>query len=87
MNALDFNEAKVMITWAGQTGDLPDTVAWNASDTQIKGWVTEAVRTGGVPGIDRDARADCRDFIVDRFNPNAVRPYPLIQVRPKTPFG
>ena len=87
MNAIHFNEAKVMITWAGQTGDLPDTVAWNASDAQIKGWATEAVRTGGVPGIERDARADCHDFIVDRFNPNAVRPYPLIQVRPKTPFG
>jgi hypothetical protein len=87
MNAIHFNEARVMITWAGQTGDLPDTVAWTASDAQIKGWVTEAVRTGGVPGIERDARADCRDFIVDRFNPNAARPYPLIQVRPKTPFG
>lgn len=87
MNALHFTEARVMITWAGQTGDLPDTVAWDAGDAQIKRWATEAVRSGGVPGVDRDAAADCRDFVVDRFLPNAVRPYPLIQVRPKTPFG
>jgi len=87
MNAINFNEARVMITWAGQTGDLPDTVDFRASDLQIKRWATEAVRTGGVPGIDIDARADCRDFVVDRFVANAVRPYPLIQVRPKTPFG
>ena len=87
MNAINFNEARIMITWDGQTGDLPDTVDSTATDAQIKRWATEAVRTGGVPGIDRDTRANCDDFIVDRFRANAVRPYPLIQVRPKTPFG
>ena len=87
MQAINLDEARVMITWAGQTGDLPDTVDFRASDLQIKVWASEAVRTGGVPGIDRDGGADCRDFIVDRFLANAVRPYALIQVRPKTPFG
>jgi hypothetical protein len=87
MNLIHTNEARVMITWDGQTGDLPDTVARDASDAEIKRWATEAVRTGSIPGIDRDAAADCRDFIVDRFDRNAVRPYTLIQVRPKTPFG
>ena len=87
MDTIVQNEAKVMITWAGQTGDLPDTVAWDASDAQIKRWATEAVRSGSVQGIDADFGADCRDFIVDRFRPNGARPYALIQVRPKTPFG
>ncbi len=81
------NEARVMITWAGQTGDLPDTVSWDASDAEIRQFATEAVRGGDVAGIDADPRASCRDFIVDRLRPNGVRPYALIQVRPKTPFG
>jgi hypothetical protein len=87
MNLIRQNEARVVITWDGQTGDLPDAVARDASDAEIQRWAAEAVRTGSVPGIDRDSTADCRDFIVDRWSPNAARPYTLIQVRPKTPFG
>ena len=87
MQTLTADEARLIITWAGQTGDLPDTVAWATSDTQIRRWATEAVRTGSVPGIAADITADCRDFIVDRLPANAVRPYALIQVRPSTPFG
>jgi hypothetical protein len=87
MNLIQEREARVMITWDGQTGDLPDTVARDASDAEIQRWATEAVRTGSIPGIDSDVTADCRDFIVDRWSPTAVRPYTLIQVRPKTPFG
>lgn len=80
-------EARVNITWAGQNGDLPDPVHYDSADGDVKQWVTEAVRTGSVPGINADADADFTDFVVDRFAATAARPYNLIQVRPKTPFG
>jgi len=81
------NEARVNVTWKGQNGDLPDTVARDANDGDVRQWVTEAVRGGGVPGIAADARADFADFVIDRFAANDTRPYNLIQVRPKVPFG
>ena len=81
------HEARVNITWRGQNGELIDTVRWDSTNHDVIGWVTEAVRTGDVPGIDPDARADFRDYLVDRFGPTAHRPYNLIQVRPPTPFG
>jgi len=85
MNIQD--EARVNVTWAGQNGDLPDPVHGRATDGDIRRFVTEAVRAGDVPGIPRDVRASFQDFVVDRFPANDLRPYPLIQVRPKTPFG
>ena len=81
------DEARVNITWQGQNGDLPDPVNRDASEFDIRQWVTEAVRNGGVPGIAADARADFADFVVDRFSATEARPYNLIQIRPKTPFG
>lgn len=81
------HEARVNITWAGQNGDLPDTVRFDATGPEVLGWVTEAVRTGHVPGITPDRAADFTDFVVDRFAANPTRPYNLIQIRPKTPFG
>jgi hypothetical protein len=81
------HEARVNVTWAGQNGDLPDPVARNANEREILGYVTEAVRTGGIPGIARDPKADFREHVVDRFGPTDGRPYDLIQIRPKTPFG
>jgi hypothetical protein len=80
-------EARVNITYGGANGDLPDTVSFDAADGDVKQWVTEAVRGGGVPGIALDANADFTDFVVDRFTANVTRPYNLIQLRPKTPFG
>jgi hypothetical protein len=80
-------EARVNVTWRGQNGDLPDPVRRDASDGDVLGWVTEAVRAGGVPGIAADPGAVFRDSVVDRFPPTQDRPYDLIQVRPKTPFG
>lgn len=77
----------VNVTWAGQNGDLPDPVASNASDQEILRWVTEALRGGNIPGIRADRAANLRDFVVDRFEPTTARPYRLIAVRPKTPFG
>lgn len=84
---LQLNEAKVNITYNGQNGDLPDAVDNNATPEMIRAWVTEALRSGTVPNIPADPRADISDFVVDRFAATDARPYNLIQVRPKTPFG
>jgi hypothetical protein len=81
------NEARVNITWAGQNGDLPDPVSYDATDGDVKQWVTEAVRTGGVPGITAAPHAAFHDFVIDRFPATGARPYNLVQIRPKTPFG
>ena len=81
------NEARLNITYGGANGDLPDPVSYDATDEAIRGFVTEAVRTGSVPGVRADATADFSDFVVDRFPATAERPYPLVMVRPKTPFG
>jgi len=85
-NGARFGEARVNVTWAGQNGDLPDPVAYDAPDTAIRQWITEAVRGGSVPGIDADPRADFSDFVVDRFPASGDRPNRLM-IRPKTPFG
>lgn len=81
------NEARVNITWAGQNGDLLEPVIYDSTDGDVKQWVTEAVRNGSVPGITQDPNAYFGDFVVDRFSATAQRPYNLIQIRPKTPFG
>jgi len=81
------HEARVNITFAGQNGDLPDTIRYDSTDADVRGWVTEALRGGSVPGIDGLRFVDLRDHVVDRFPANNNRPYNLIQIRPKTPFG
>lgn len=80
-------EARLNITWKGQNGDLPDPVSWHASDKEILRWATEAVQTGGVPGIRTDRRAHLRNFVVDRFPANKQVREDRIYVRPPTPFG
>lgn len=81
------NEARVNVTYNGQNGDLPDPVLVQATDGDIKAWVTEAIRTGGIPGIAAVPNADFTDFVVDRHGPNDVRSWSAYFVRPKTPFG
>jgi hypothetical protein len=81
------NEARVNVTYAGSNGDLPDPVSFDAPDAQLRQMVGEAVRTGGVPGIPVSPDADFNDFVIDRFEATEARPYRLLQVRPKTPFG
>tara|TARA_R110002095_G_scaffold150083_3_gene129673 strand:+ start:541 stop:807 length:267 start_codon:yes stop_codon:yes gene_type:complete len=81
------DEARVNITYAGQNGDLPDTVFAQASDGDIRAWATEAVRNGSIPGIHPSPSASFHGFVVDRFRATRDRPYNLIQLRPKTPFG
>jgi len=80
------NDARVNITYGGQNGDLPDPVLFAASDDDVKGWVSEAIRGGDIPGIPAQA-PDLGNYVVDRFNATDARPYNLIQLRPKTPFG
>jgi hypothetical protein len=87
VRAVQDDQARVNITWGGQNGDLPDPVYFDSTDGDVRQWVTEAVRSGSVPGIPADPDADFRDFVVDRYSPNEQRPYNLIQIRPKTPFG
>jgi hypothetical protein len=81
------DEARLNVTWAGQNGDLPAPVPFDATEGDIKQWVAEAIRTGGIAGIRVDVAVNLRGFVVDRFPPNETRPYNLIQIRPKTPFG
>lgn len=80
-------EARVNITWAGQNWDLPDPIAYDATDRQVLAMVTEALRSGGVPGIRADRYVDLRDFVVDRFPAGRDVRHNRIFVRPKTPFG
>lgn len=87
INMIGNNQARVNVTYAGSNGDLPDPVARDAADGDVKTWLTEALRTGGIPGIPVSPDADLREFVVDRFDANEARPFNLIQVRPKTPFG
>lgn len=81
------HEARVNVTYGGSNGDLPDPVSYDATDGDLKQWVTEAVTTGGVPGVGTHTDADFSDFVVDRFDATADRPFNAIFLRPKTPFG
>jgi len=87
MNDIKDTEARVNVTFSGANGDLPDPVMFQATDGDIRAWVTEAVRTGGVPGIPAAPNADFSDFVIDRFTATEARPWNLLAVRPKTPFG
>lgn len=81
------NEARLNVTWAGTNGELVDPVFFDASDNDVKNWAAEAVRNGDIPGIPADPQVDFTDFVVDRFQPTEVRPYRLLMIRSKTPFG
>jgi hypothetical protein len=80
-------EARVNVTYKGQNGDLPDPVNFESTNGDVLGWVSEALRTGGVPGITADPTANLADFVVDRFASDATTPYNRLMIRPKTPFG
>lgn len=84
---LQANEARVNVTIAGFNGDLPDPVNFDSTDGDVKQWIAEALRTGGIPGIPAQPTVDLADFVVDRFTATEIRPFALLQIRPKTPFG
>jgi hypothetical protein len=79
-------EAKLNITYSGSNGDLIDMISYDLSDSEIRRIATEAVASGSVPGI-AATNPDFSDFVIERFGATDVRPFPLISVRPKTPFG
>lgn len=80
-------EARVNITWSGQNGDMQQPIPYDAADGDIKQWCSEAITAGSVPGITADEAVDFGDFVVDRFAASEARPFNLVQLRPKTPFG
>ncbi len=80
-------EARVNVTYNGENGDLPDPVLFDSTDGDVKGWLTEALSGGNIPGIPTVENADLTDFVVDRFAANEEVNYNRIIVRPKTPFG
>jgi len=84
--AIGEDQARLNVTWSGTNGDLPDPVPRDASDADILQWATEAVQTGGIPGIDADPNASFQDFVVDRFDAKDGLPSRVV-IRPKTPFG
>ena len=82
------HQARVNITYKRQYGELPDAVTFDATDGDVRGWVSEAIRTGGVPGIDADPAVRLNDYVIDRFPPvPGVREHNLIDIRPKVEFG
>lgn len=81
------DQARVNITYGGQNADLPDPVPFASTDGDVKQFVTEAVRAGTIPGLRADVGANFADFVVDRFESTEARPFNLLQLRPKTPFG
>lgn len=81
------SEARVNITYGGINSDLVQTVNYDAPDDDIRGWVTEALTTGSIPGFPSYDSVDLTHFVLDRFPATAERPHPLILLRPKTPFG
>ena len=85
--ALVARDARVNITYGGENGDLPDAVLFDSTDGDVKGWLSEALSGGDIPGIPATNDVDLTDFIVDRFEANAEVGYNRIMVRPKTPFG
>lgn len=88
MTQIDRDRAFVHVTWQGEYYELPHPVAATLSKEEVKQAVTEAFRFG-IPGVIPAAEgADFTHFEVDGPRPpTEARPYYLILVRPKTPFG
>lgn len=80
------HQGRVNVTWNGQNADLPDPVAWDAADGDVKTWAAEAIR-GGFAGMRADPNVNLGDFVVDKFASNEAVPYNRYIIRPKTPFG
>src|SRR5688572_13566728 len=84
---IDNRMAKLTITYGGQQGDLPELVAYDSTDADLKQVATESVRDGHIPGIDAAPGVDFKDFVVDRFPARQDVPFNRLSLRPKTPFG
>lgn len=83
---MENHEARLNITYAGSNGDLPDPILYDANETDIKRWATEAVVAGSIPGIPAQHHVDFSDFVIERFAASDEQPN-RIMLRPKVPFG
>ena len=82
----DEGEANVNVTYANQNGDLPDPVLYDSTDEDVVRMAQEALRGGGIPGVDANMGADLSGYKVDRISAKDNKPNRLF-VRPKTEFG
>lgn len=83
-------DARVNINYNSLNGDLQEMVNFDSTDDQVREWVSEAIRTGSVPGMTpaaNDEAVDLSGYKVERFPATDARPFDLIQVRPKTAYG
>jgi hypothetical protein len=81
------DQARINLTFNGLNADLLDPVNRDLTDMQVRTLVSEALRAGNIPGMEPNSNEDFSDFIIDRFSPTETRPWSLLVVRPKTPFG
>jgi len=79
--------ARLNVTHSGGNGDLIDPISYDLPDADILRIAQEAIRSGGVPGIHAAPDATLQDFVVERFAANEARPWNVVLIRPKTPFG
>lgn len=85
---MEEREARLNVTYNGSNGDLPDPVAYDASDEAVRQMAKEAIENGNIPGITVDGEADLTDFVVVRFPADDGSGLGnRLFVHPKTPFG
>lgn len=84
---LQETEARVNVTWSGNNGDMPEPVEFDASEANVRRWVTEAIQNGTIPGIPADPEVDLSNFVIERLAATEVRPFNQVLVRPKVSFG
>ena len=87
MTDVQDNEAMVVVTYDGMSGDLRDPVPYDATDTQILGWVRESLQGGSVEGIPAQNEPNLQDYVVQRVASSETVQFNRLMVRPKTPFG
>ena len=80
------DEARVNVTYDNQNGHLPDPVHVDLQEADVIRIAQEALRGGGIPGIDAAPTADLDGYRVDRYPAKDDQPNRLF-VRPKTEFG
>lgn len=86
-HAVPDGAARLNVTWAGQNGELPDPVPYDATEGDLKQMAAEAITNGYIPGIGADPNVNLADFVVERYGANDDIPFARVFIRPKTPFG
>lgn len=83
----DNEVAYVNVTFNNLNGELPDPVVATATPNDVKAWVAEALRTGGIRGIPAQEDPDLTGYKVDPPSFSEARQALVMFVRPGTPFG